>query len=57
MERKVRSQQLVVCSIALDRTRVAINRKYRAGTCKAERELEQKGENSKIENKEKQKQN
>ena len=54
---KVQWQQLVVCSIALDRTQAVIDRNYRTGTCGAERELEQKGENSKIENKENQKQN
>ena len=37
---KVRSQQFVVCSTANDRTRAMIDRSYRRGTCRTERELE-----------------
>ena len=40
--KEVRSQQFVVCSTANDCTRAVIDRSYRMGTCRTERELERK---------------
>ena len=37
---EVRSQLLVECKPANDRTRAVIDRRYRRGTCRTERELE-----------------
>ena len=53
---KFRSQQLVVCSTANDRTQAVIDRSYRRGTCRTKRELEREIKLQKFENKEKQKQ-
>ena len=54
--KEVRSQQFVVGSTANNRTRAVIDRSYRMGTCRTERELEREIKLQKFENKEKQKQ-
>ena len=47
--KEVRSQQFVVGSTANDRTRAVIDRSYRMGTCKTERELEREIKLQKLE--------
>ena len=54
--KEVWSQQFVVCSTANDRTRTVIDRSYKMGTCRTERELGREIKLQKFENKEKQKQ-
>ena len=55
--KQVRSQpKIEVGSTANDRTRAVIDRSYRMGTCRTERELEREIKLQKFENKEKQKQ-